>query len=216
MRVGAAEEHPGASADERARALEAAARLFAERGFWEVSVSEIDRAAGLPKGTFAAHFPSKIDALNAALREYLQALERALGDLAALPFRPDRWRADFVKAIGRLLEFISSHRTHATLAFREEGLREGWFPDAITVVRGRLGDLVRQKLGPLQREGIIAPVDLDLVAVALYGAVNDTVRHVVLRGAAPPGGALPQALADLLLDGICARPPDPGKPVGSP
>jgi len=208
----AAADRRGAADEQRSRALAAAAELFAERGFWEVGLSDIDRAAGLPNGTFAQHFPSKLDALHAALREYLRGLEGVVAELAALPFGPDTWRADFTAAIARLLDFMTQHRTLATLAFREEGLREGWFPEAIAAVRGRLSDLVRQKLAPLQRAGIVAPGDLDLVAVGLYGAVNETVRRVVLRGGPAGSATVPQDLAALLLDGLRARPPDPPPP----
>lgn len=48
----------------RARILDAASRLFRERGFEGVTVSEVMQAAGMTHGGFYGHFPSK-DALIA-------------------------------------------------------------------------------------------------------------------------------------------------------
>lgn len=45
----------------RARILDAAARLFREKGFEAVSVSEVMKAAGLTHGGFYGHFESKDD-----------------------------------------------------------------------------------------------------------------------------------------------------------
>jgi TetR/AcrR family transcriptional repressor of nem operon len=52
-------------AEHKNRILEAAGRLFRERGFDHVSVSEVMKEAGLTHGGFYGHFPSK-DALIAA------------------------------------------------------------------------------------------------------------------------------------------------------
>ncbi|HVJ53194.1 MAG TPA: helix-turn-helix domain-containing protein [Aliidongia sp.] len=54
MRYPAAE-----TAEKHTRILEAASRLFRERGFSDVSVSEIMKATGLTHGPFYNHFPSK-------------------------------------------------------------------------------------------------------------------------------------------------------------
>jgi len=60
-------------AENRQRILEAAARLFRERGFDDVSVAEIMTAAGLTHGAFYGHFASKEDliarAFSAALAQ---------------------------------------------------------------------------------------------------------------------------------------------------
>ena len=60
-------------AENRQRILEAAARLFRERGFEHVSVAEIMIAAGLTHGAFYGHFASKEDliaqAFSAALAQ---------------------------------------------------------------------------------------------------------------------------------------------------
>jgi len=68
------------AAGNRERIVEAAARLFRERGFEGVSVAEVMEAAGLTHGGFYGHFRSKDDLAA-------QACGRALGRSA------ERWSA---------------------------------------------------------------------------------------------------------------------------
>src|ERR1044071_2679595 len=51
---------------QRARILDATARLVAERGYTQASVEEIRRRAGVSRRTFYAHFDGKEDAVVAA------------------------------------------------------------------------------------------------------------------------------------------------------
>lgn len=69
------------TAEKHARILDEAIRLFSERGFSNVSVSEIMKATGLTHGPFYNHFASK-DALIAECLE--RALREAYGDLDAV------------------------------------------------------------------------------------------------------------------------------------
>lgn len=68
----------------RAAILEAAARLFREKGFDGVSVAEVMSAAGLTHGGFYGHFASKDDLVTQAMEHVLAKV----ADLGPIPF-PD-------------------------------------------------------------------------------------------------------------------------------
>jgi TetR/AcrR family transcriptional repressor of nem operon len=53
--------------ENRRRILDAAAQLFRERGFEDVTVAEVMSAAGLTHGGFYGHFDSKEGLINAAM-----------------------------------------------------------------------------------------------------------------------------------------------------
>ena len=67
-------------ADNRKRILEAAGRLFREKGFESVSVAEVMKAAGLTHGGFYGHFRSKDDLIAQALTQAYQPAERSAFD----------------------------------------------------------------------------------------------------------------------------------------
>ncbi len=58
-------------AENRRRILDAASRLFRDRGFDAVSVAEVMKAAGLTHGGFYGHFRSKDDLIEHALTHVL-------------------------------------------------------------------------------------------------------------------------------------------------
>ena len=60
------------AAENRARVVDAAAKLFREKGFEAVGVAELMRAAGMTHGGFYNHFPSK-EAVEAAACEQVFA-----------------------------------------------------------------------------------------------------------------------------------------------
>jgi AcrR family transcriptional regulator len=62
-----------------------AMRLFEERGYPEVSIEEIVRAAGVARGTFYVHFPSKDDVLIELIR---RSDERIVERIAAARGKP--------------------------------------------------------------------------------------------------------------------------------
>jgi TetR/AcrR family transcriptional regulator, transcriptional repressor for nem operon len=80
--------YPAAETAERhTRILEQAARLFRERGFSGVSVSEIMKATGLTHGPFYNHFASK----EALVAESLQhASEKALAEMTLAQQSPEQ------------------------------------------------------------------------------------------------------------------------------
>lgn len=68
-------------AEHRARILEAASRLFREKGVEAVTVAEVMRAAGLTHGGFYGHFASKDDLVAQALAHALKASLGKTSDL---------------------------------------------------------------------------------------------------------------------------------------
>jgi AcrR family transcriptional regulator len=86
------------AADTRDRLLEAAAEVFAARGYDGTRVSDIAAAAGVSNGAMYAHFSSKADLLVEALRTHGP---RLLANLFAA--EPSRSITELLLVIGRWL-----------------------------------------------------------------------------------------------------------------
>jgi AcrR family transcriptional regulator len=111
------------AAETRERLLGAAADVFAERGYDGTRVADIAAAAGVSNGALYAHFASKADLMEGALRAHGPQL---LADLfAADPARPVM---DLLLSIGRrltrrretrgylIVEALAAARRHADVA----------------------------------------------------------------------------------------------------
>src|SRR5215211_1568681 len=81
-------------AENRRKILEAAGRLFRERGFEAVTVAEVMQAAGLTHGGFYRHFKSKDDLIA-------QTLAHALADDAAGETDLARYARDYLSPAHR-------------------------------------------------------------------------------------------------------------------
>ena len=65
------------SEETRGRITEAAIKLFSERGFSAASVDDICAEAGVSKGAFYHHFPSKQAIFIALLEGWLKTIDSA-------------------------------------------------------------------------------------------------------------------------------------------
>lgn len=109
--------------------LDAAERLFAERGFDGASLEEIGAAAGVSRGTPSYFFGSKDGLYRAVLERVFKAreaflderFERALAKLPAPPAKPDQasLRAAIEEAVDAYSAFLATRPTFVQLVQRE-------------------------------------------------------------------------------------------------
>jgi TetR/AcrR family transcriptional repressor of nem operon len=91
-----------AAADNRKRVLDAASRLFREKGIDGIAVADVMKAAGLTHGGFYNHFQSKDDLAAAACRAAFAAAVDRVERKAAEAGADGRERA-FTHYVGRYL-----------------------------------------------------------------------------------------------------------------
>ncbi len=157
----------------RGAILAAAARLFAERGFSEVSLREIAGAAGMQAGSVYYHFTSKDALLDAVLdagvermRTHLDAALAALGPEASVEAR---LRAAIRVHVGSLLDIRDDANTFLRVAEH--------LPPSMKV-RGRAARrdyalVWRGLLAEGQRTGAVDPgIDLGIFVPFLLQALN--------------------------------------------
>lgn len=141
------------------RIFEAALGLFREQGYGATTVEQIARAAGVAKGTFFTHFPSKDAVLDHIGRLQMDRLEAAFADSPALAALP------------------APARLHAVLAALAAGV-EGQ-PAEMRALTVEL--LTRRSLFNIDRQG------LDELDAMLAGIVAEGQARGELRADAAPG-----------------------------
>lgn len=157
---------------------EAAMRLFAERGFAAVTISEISEAADVGRGTFFLHFPTKAALLyefNQRVAEEFRATlaeprASAQAELSALVERMGeelRARAEVMSAM--LAEFFASPETLA--AAPEHGMA---LPELVTEIIAR-----GQRQGEFSRR-----IDARLAAASFLATASAILSGQVFRGEA--------------------------------
>ncbi len=166
----------------RAEILDAAYRVFAERGFEQATMAEIAAVAGVAKGTLYLYYPSKQDIYDAALRQSavdVDALTQAALGRA-------RTASEKIQAfIETKLRYFEEHRDFFRMSEREFGDRAcGRGPHAKHLDELRLEQVkvLDQVLQQAVRRKAIRPIRTEAAASAIF----DLTRSIVmqrLRGA---------------------------------
>ena len=153
-------------AENRSRILEAAGRLFRERGFDGVSVAEVMRAAGLTHGGFYGYFGSKDDLIAhtlAALMNRAPVGDRDLATFAAAYLAPEQRanvaggcavaslgieagratpeaKAEMTAGLRRQIEALARTAPGETAAARRENAIGSWSAMVGALVLARMSD----------------------------------------------------------------------------
>ena len=84
--------------------LQAAALLFADKGYDATGVAEICRRAGVSKGAFYYHFPTKQSVFIRLIDEWLRDLEASLDGADMGPSSPSEWLLAMSGAFQKILD----------------------------------------------------------------------------------------------------------------
>jgi AcrR family transcriptional regulator len=179
----------------RTRVLEAAARLFAERGLEAVSIQDIRDASGVSNGSIFHHFGSKN---GVALHVYLEE-RRAYWDHAIAAV--EAFEGDPVEALGAAVR--------ATLAYQQanperhnfmiECASSSWTRAHAEPVQALNAEFTQRFLAwgaPHAMAGRLRPIDPQLVAALVFGPSQWLARSW-LTGLTPQP---PTHYADMLVD----------------
>jgi len=176
----------GIEGSTRDRLVAAGIRLFAEQGFRDTTVGDIEAAAGLQprRGALYHYFPTKQALLEAAVQTHLTAIESGLGDLDQLPGMDLRTEA---LLMGRwFLSELDAERYLVRL-LEQDGDR---VPEIRDLVRERIIDAGHERVEALIRRRFgtrSATVDTGALAALVIGALANHRRVSWTYGAPPLG-----------------------------
>lgn len=180
---------PPDATDTRQKILDAAQRVVMRRGFASASVDAIQEEAGISRGTFFYHFPSKDDLARTLLERYAESDRQIVDDFMA---RAEKLSRD---PLQQVLIFVGLHEE----LFEE---MEGWDPgclfasysyeaglfdaDTHRVIRDSVDhsrDLVGGKLREaFDRHPPAVPTDPAVLADMAYGVMQGAFILARVRG----------------------------------
>src|SRR5690606_8697825 len=186
-------------AEKRARILEAAARVFASKGFFSSTVAEVAREAGVADGTIYLYFRSKDDLLLRLVEARMEALCRAMEAALASIEDPRERRAAFIRYHLEMVETSPLEAQVLIVELRQSGAER----------KRALAELMRPYLALLSsilEEGIargaMRPLDPRSVRHAIFGALDEVALSWLLRGRRFDLAQSAQQLSDLFVRGL--------------
>lgn len=163
--------------------LDAAMKLFADRGFAETSVRDISQASGVSHPLILHHFGSKEELYKAVKRRVVEGYAQRFPAAARAVGRPINVRAE----MKRLLTYLEENEMALRLCARTrlDGDNQVWpgEPDLLDLIRRRIEVAQRKKL-------FRSDLDPTLTAIMIVGLVFfwlDNRKHFAERFKKLPG-----------------------------
>jgi TetR/AcrR family fatty acid metabolism transcriptional regulator len=190
------------SDQKRRRILQAAVKVFAQKGYHRARVSEIARRADVADGTIYLYFRNKEDILVCLFDEVMEEhLQHARAELATVQGAPARLRA-----IARHhLRVLGGNRDLAVV-FQVELRQSTQFMERFTAswLRDYFG-LVGQVIEAGQRDGSFRrDLPLKLATKVFFGALDELVTSWIVGGKDYDLSRLADPMVELFLHGASA------------
>lgn len=170
--------------------LDAAMKVFAQKGYHYATVEEIAREAGIAKGSVHAYFESKLDMLLTLVLLFWQTINEANKKKLAMAPEP----VSSLKAIFATFQEILLRDAHSI--YWGKILQEG-----LPQLHSQKSELLKSKQRAIAREEqeLVRTIDLVIRAGQARGRIKKTVKGEVLRQIL--GGA-----SQLLVYGLFVKP----------
>ncbi len=194
----------------RGQLLDAAERVFRDRGVAGTALGEVAAAAGVSRGAVYWHFRDKADLLGALCERATLPLETLFDSTAASAANP--LESLRITATATLMHLARDARCQAVfqLVFQTCGGADEMAPLASTQERerhaclARIHDLMERAVA----EGFLpADTDAALAALALHSYVTGLMYAWVQNPGAYDLAAAAPGLIDAMLAGLAAQPP---------
>ena len=192
--------------ERRQQLLDAAQRVFSQKGYHATTVDDITRAAGVAKGTFYLYFDEKREIYYEVIRAFLQVIKDIGRSIAREVRTPAEFLARAEQAARELVRVFAAHRELARLASRESmGLDDR--------LEGMLRDFYRE-LAEVEAEnirlgieiGMFRPVHPLLCAYAHIGMIERVLLQMQHReNGLPPAEAVVRELLAIAYEGLRKR-----------
>jgi AcrR family transcriptional regulator len=181
----------------RAAILEAAARVFLERGYDAVTIRDVVRETPLAAGTFYNYFRTKEDLLRALVEDHVRDLTAELRRVRGAARSLDEFvHGAYLAAFTR----IAQDPVLYNLMLRNEAAVRALHQDA---VMGLSTQALRDDIRDAIRRGIMPALDADYLAAAFFGAGYEMGRILAVAPKKDPAAAAAFATR-LFLGGVQA------------
>jgi TetR/AcrR family fatty acid metabolism transcriptional regulator len=193
--------------EKRARIMDAAIKVFAERGFHTATVAEIARGAGVADGTIYLYFKSKDDLLlrlfDEKMTELLEAARGALADEKTAPARLRRF-------IQLHLSLVEKNPELASVLIVELRQSAQFLKAADRNKLASYVDLIAEVVRAGQESGELNNgISPAVVKRAIFGALDELALGWLLSGRRTNLRKTAAEVAEWLVRGLL---PDGGKP----
>ncbi len=160
----------------RERLIEAAKKVFSEKGFFESHISHIIEEAGTARGTFYIYFESKEEIFKEILKEIVEELKRRIKPINV----KEDPASQIVRNIERVLDFAVEERELSKIILLRS--YDTSFSTIVDEFFKEVTEMVKISLEKGILMGYLKPVNTEIIAQAMVGAVKEIMKNAIEKG----------------------------------
>ena len=191
------------STEKQAEILDAAMKLFSERGFERTTVDEIATRANVGKGTIYLYFENKEQIFCAVLETGLLQINHLISENLAA-------KTDFLTRLGQVihtyLKFIEDHHDFYRIFLKERLnlniTKDSCSHDRLISIHEQMNRVFTDFFDSGIETGYLRPGDPHHFSIALSGIVSHFSFHWLMEGSNTSLCQLSPVILDLFLNGV--------------
>jgi AcrR family transcriptional regulator len=192
------------SIETRARIIQAAQDLFSQSGYESASVSEICDRAGISKGAFYHHFPSKQSVFMELLSDWLKGIDLGLEALRSSPPGPDQPLVRMAEILPAIIHSAEG-RLPIFLEFWVHSARDKDLWKSAVAPYKRYRDYFRKIVDEMDPTGAIDPAKKETAALAVMSLAIGLLLQGVMDPDSADWGTDGRESIRMLLEGMTRR-----------
>ena len=181
--------------DTRTRILEAAVRVFAEKGYHETRMDDIVSASNTSKGSIYFYFPGKQEIFFGLIETFTGLLENRLKEAIDSQVHGSD-QVDF--ALTASLQLFRQYRTLAKIVLVQAVGLGAAFEERRRAINDRFAAIIQARIEKGIQDDSLPTQNAELAARAWVGALNEIVIHWIYTGTPDLDTSIPEIKAFLL------------------
>lgn len=180
--------------DTHTRILEAAARVFAEKGYHETRMDDIVAAADASKGSLYFHFLNKEEIFFGLIETFIGLLESRLNETLS---SEQHGMEQMDAALTTSLRLFMQYRAMAKIVLVQAVGLGAAFEQRRRTINDRFVAIIQKRIEKGIADGSLPPQNAELSARAWVGALNEIVIHWIYTGTPDLETTIPEIKAFL-------------------
>lgn len=184
----------------RSEILEAALKLFSEKGFKRSTVDEIATKAGVGKGTIYLYFETKEDIFWTGIEEGMFELGKTFEQIA----REKGYMEQIKQTIRAHFDFVENNQDLFTILYKEQANlpKKKDVKDRLLQIHFDIQQRFTRLLEDGMAQNVLRRGDPKYFSAAFIGVLSNLAFHWILNGKAESSAAMADTAFSLILSGI--------------
>jgi len=184
--------------------MDAAAVLFAEKGYNATTTKDIALTADIGESTLYGYFPSKREILLAILTQQVDTIDFFLEQIDQF-----NSRSEFISASDKVLELTLANAVYTRALIGEAWINDDILNGFVVARLHKVSSLLKQFISEKSASGFLRPIDPDIGARIIISSFIGAILPV-LRGIAPVPSpeerhALAETIISIIMDGMVQK-----------